>query len=82
MLPFGLIDDYTDDQGFHWRTWQSLQLLRTSPSASHHLWLFFNGEWGAKKSSWLATHAPYGPFFKDCFHKGDKMMRYAQCEHD
>lgn len=72
-VPFGMplhfIDDYTDNKGEIWETWNNVIILNSDDDDQN--WLHFNGEWGKKPENFLAVAGPFGPLMKTYYFDGD-----------
>lgn len=68
-IPIRIIDDYTDDSGEIWKTWNNIVILNKDDE--NQKWLHFNGEWGGKAENILSANGPYGPLMKTYYYTGD-----------
>lgn len=68
-VPLRIIDDYTDDKGPKWNTWNNIVLLDNTNENQN--WLHFNGQWGGKANNILCSSGPYGPLMKTYYFSGN-----------
>jgi len=76
FVPFGMIDDYTDDQGKWWSTWKNIQHIgkiedEDFMEKTNTWWLLFNGLWGPYGYRLAEGDGPTGPAMKEGYSRED-----------